>query len=268
MDLNSTFGALLGLCVIFSAQWTLGVELNSWVQWLPVGVIGIGLLSSSLIAFDSSSLARAFSLTPYLLLDDASQNSHRSLCVLLLKWNELVRKEGVLSLDQEIQKEDNHYLKKWIQWLIEGHSFHTVQNLIQEKKKTLQKELEGGLAVFQHLILITPQLGVIAACFPLMQLGVSSSETSSLISRVESMGLMVNAILTAFILNVFLFIPMLKKISKRAQAELKELRIIEIGVLGILEGLHPKLIQEKLELELGVSFKPRKSDQPERTQVA
>ena len=117
----------------------------------------------------------------------------------------------------------------------------------------LEIELEGERAeaeakVFEAAGGYAPTIGIIGAVLGLIQV-------MKHLSNIEEVG---HGIAVAFVATVYgvglaniLLLPAATKIKARAKRELEMRELVVEGVVGIVEGLNPKLIRSKLEAWTG-----------------
>ena len=124
-----------------------------------------------------------------------------------------------------------------------------------EIEQTEQRE-EAGSKVFEAAGGYSPTVGIIGAVLGLIQV-------MKHLADIDGVG---RGIAGAFIATVYgvgaanlLFLPAANKLRTRMRASIRAKEVMLEGVLGIAEGLNPKLIRSKLEAYLDGSPAPAKA---------
>jgi len=143
----------------------------------------------------------------------------------------------------------------------------------QELRKMMELELDNQAEheeripqVFEAAGGYSPTIGIIGAVLGLIQV-------MKHLSNIEEVG---HGIAVAFVATVYgvgvaniLLLPAASKIKARAKRELEMKELVVEGVIGIVEGLNPKLIRSKLEAFAppGDKKKPKKIKAPAAAQA-
>jgi chemotaxis protein MotA len=154
------------------------------------------------------------------------------------------RKNGLVSLEQEAELIADPFLRKAITLAVDGTDIQEIRKMLELEIGLEEQHTEGEARVFECAGGYAPTIGIIGAVLGLIQVMKN-------LSNIDEVG---RGIATAFvatvygvgIANVFL-LPAATKIKCRAQHEVHMKELILEGVVGIVEGLNPKIIRSKLE---------------------
>ena len=154
------------------------------------------------------------------------------------------RKNGLVSLEQEADAIENPFLKKALNLAVDGTDLQELQKMME-----LEIQLEEGRAlaeakVFESAGGYSPTIGIIGAVLGLIQVMKNLANIDEV-----GRGIAVAFVATVYgvgLANIFL-LPASGKIKARIEQDIEMKELILQGVVGIVEGLNPKLIRCKLE---------------------
>ncbi len=160
------------------------------------------------------------------------------------------RKEGIISLDRELENIADPFLKKSLMLAIDGTE-------PQELKKMMDLELENQAEheekipqVFESAGGFSPTIGIIGAVLGLIQV-------MQRLDNIEEVG---KGIAVAFVATVYgvgaanlFFLPSAGKLKIRVREEQLIREMMLEGVISILEGLNPRMVETKLKGFLAAS---------------
>lgn len=154
------------------------------------------------------------------------------------------RKAGVVSLEQEAQAIADPYLRKALGLAVDGTDIQELRKMLEMQIDMDEHHAESEARVFESAGGYAPTIGIIGAVMGLIQVMKNLSD----IDKVGH-GIAVSFVATVYgvaVANIF-FLPVANKIKARAQDESRMKEMILEGVVGIVEGMNPKLVQTKLE---------------------
>jgi chemotaxis protein MotA len=167
------------------------------------------------------------------------------ICEEIIGYATKARKNGIVSLEQEASEIEDPFLKKALNLAVDGADLQELRKMMELEMGVEEQRAEGEARVFESAGGYAPTIGIIGAVMGLIQV-------MKHLANIDEVG---RGIAVAFVATVYgvalanvFFLPVANKIKARAhqQTELREM-ILE-GVVGIVEGLNPKLIRTKLEV--------------------
>src|SRR5579864_4211890 len=162
----------------------------------------------------------------------------------LIVYATKARKNGLVSLEGEALEIQDPFLRKALTLAVDGTDLQEIRNMMQLEIETAENRAVAEAKVFESAGGYSPTIGIIGAVMGLIQV----MKNLANIEEVE------RGIAVAFVATVYgvglaniLLLPAATKIKSRIdrEIELKELKLE--GVIGIVEGLNPKLIRSKLD---------------------
>jgi chemotaxis protein MotA len=158
------------------------------------------------------------------------------------------RKNGIVSLEQEADSVSDPFLKKALNLAVDGTDLQELRKMMELEITLEEQQREAEAKVFEAAGGFAPTIGIIGAVMGLIQV----------MKQLQDLDAVGHGIAVAFVATVYgvgfanlFFLPAANKIKARIhQGSLMKELMLE-GVIGIVEGLNPKLIQSKLEAYAG-----------------
>jgi len=158
------------------------------------------------------------------------------------------RRHGIVSLEAEAERTADPFLKKVLYLAVDGTDLQVLRHMMELEINVSGHRYEAKARVWDSAGGYAPTIGIIGAVLGLIQV----------MKHLEDIKEVGHGIAVAFVATVYgvgaanvFFLPAANKLRARARhvALLQELMLE--GVIGIVEGLNPKLIRVKLDAFLG-----------------
>ncbi len=154
------------------------------------------------------------------------------------------RKNGLVSLEKDAEQIADPFLRKALTLAIDGTDIQEIRKMLELEIELQEHHAEAEAKVFETAGGYSPTVGIIGAVLGLIQV-------MKKIANVDEVG---HGIAVAFVATVYgvgvanlILLPAANKIKARVQHEIQMKELIVEGVVGIVEGLNPKMIRSKLE---------------------
>jgi chemotaxis protein MotA len=162
----------------------------------------------------------------------------------LIQYATQARKNGIVSLEAEAGRIADPFLKKGINLAVDGTDLNELRKMMETDIALSEHSAEAVAKVWESAGGYAPTIGIIGAVMGLIQV----------MKHLEDIKEVGHGIAVAFVATVYgvgcaniFFLPAANKLKARArQASLLKEMILE-GIVGIVEGLNPKLIRVKLD---------------------
>lgn len=171
----------------------------------------------------------------------------------MVRYAEMARKEGLLTLEETIANVKNNFLKKGIQLIVDGTDPNLVREILEIETEYMEERHKTGIEIFAKAGGFAPTMGIIGTVLGLVNVLANLSDTASLGP----------AISTAFIATFYgvfsantMWLPIAAKLKVSTKEEISARQIIIEGILSIQAGEHPRVIGEKLTSFLPPSNRP------------
>lgn len=259
MDLGSIIGLVLGVaCVVISIFIGDGQLLSYWDPPSVFITIGGGICST-LINFRLKDVIGVFKLTRHIFKDKSS--SANETIEMLVKLSEKTRREGLLSIEPELEQMEDPFIKQSLQLVVDGIESETIKDFMDTEIENMQARHGKGQAVFSMMGAIFPAWGMIGTLLGLINLLLKLDDPSQI---GPSMSV---ALVTTFygsILSNFVCIPMAGKLKIKSDEEVHQKEMIAEAVISIQAGENPKMLEQKLKIFL--TPEQRKADAKKDTE--
>ncbi|HUE23656.1 MAG TPA: flagellar motor protein [Bryobacteraceae bacterium] len=154
------------------------------------------------------------------------------------------RKNGIVSLEEEAGTIEDPFLRKALNLAVDGTDLQELRRMMELEISLEEHRGEAEAKVYEAAGGYAPTIGIIGAVLGLIQV-------MKHLANIDEVG---RGIAVAFVATVYgvasaniLFLPAGSKLKSRVHAAVQMRELMLEGVLGIAEGLNPKLIRIKLE---------------------
>ncbi len=162
----------------------------------------------------------------------------------LLRYAKEARKGGLISLESELEKIPDPFLRKGLTLAVDGADLEDVRRILEAEIATTEQRGEAEAKVFEAAGGYSPTIGIIGAVLGLIQV-------MKHLEDIEKVG---HGIAVAFVATVYgvalanlVLLPIGSKLKSRLQ-QLIQLRELTLeGLMSIAEGMNPNVMRSKLE---------------------
>lgn len=162
----------------------------------------------------------------------------------LIEYANKARKNGIVALEQDAAAIQDPFLRKGLNLAVDGTDIQELRKMLELEMGMEEHIAESEAKVFEAAGGYAPTIGIIGAVLGLIQVMKDLAD----IEKVGH-GIAVSFVATVYgvgVANIF-FLPVANKIKARAHEAMQVKELILEGIIGIVEGLNPKLIRSKLE---------------------
>jgi len=260
MDLGSILGLVLGVaCVIFSIFIADG-QLSSYYDLPSILITVGGGICSILIHFRLKDLVSVGKLLKHIFTDKAS--SANETIEMLVKLSEKTRREGLLSIEPELEQMEDPFIKQSLQLVVDGIESETIKDFMDTEIENMLDRHGKGQAIFNMMAAIFPAWGMIGTLIGLINLLLKLDDPSQIGPQMSV------ALVTTFygsVLSNFICIPMAGKLKMKSDEEVHQKEMIAEAVISIQAGENPKMLEQKLRIFLTPEERKRSSKNNEET---
>ncbi len=243
MDVASLFGCFLASASVIGAQIFGGGELLALLQPGAVWIVVIGTWGAVMLSFPMKDLLRALSAVPsiFVRVDLDSKPVVEDIVRIAL----IARKEGVLAVEGSRASIRDPLFQRTIKYVIDGFEAATVKEIIDSEIDLLLQAEERAAHVFEAAGAYAPTVGIIGAVLGLIQVMGLLSEPAKLGAGISVAFV---SVLYGLALSNLVFLPVAAKLRRNAAERVRARQVVRLGVTGILEGLNPQFLKERLEV--------------------
>ncbi|MCO4783651.1 MAG: MotA/TolQ/ExbB proton channel family protein [Candidatus Cloacimonetes bacterium] len=167
-----------------------------------------------------------------------------SIIRVLIDFAEKARKEGLLSLEEDMDKVENPFVRKGIQLVIDGTEGDLVRYILESEVEQMDARHKKGKDLIGCMSTFAPAFGMIGTLVGLVNMLAKLDDPATLGPS------MAVALITTFygavVSNLFT-IPMEGNLEQKAAIEVMVYTIAIEGILSIQQGDNPRIVEEKLK---------------------
>ncbi len=241
MDILTLVGVIIGFAAIIGGNFLEGGHIDALLNGPAAIIVLGGTVGAAVLQTPKNVLLKSLSIFIWI-IKPPFQNFVETQKQ-IITWAEVSRKNGLLGLENLASNNENPFIKKGLQLLIDGKEPDQIRAILELELCSAEQNNINASRVYEAMGGYAPTIGIIGAVMGLIHVMGNLSDPSML-----GGGIAVAFVATIYgvgIANLFL-IPVANKLQaySRNESQLKEM-IIE-GLISIAEGEHPRNIAEKL----------------------
>jgi chemotaxis protein MotA len=256
VDKSTIGGIFLAVGGILAGLLLEGGKISQILQPTAALIVLGGTIGAVMVQFPLSTVAEAFRGLASVFLDKVEDPN--LLVETLVNFAQRARKNGIVSLDSELENIKDPFLKKALMLAVDGLEPGELRKMMELDLDNQAEHSEKIAQVFESAGGFAPTIGIIGAVLGLIQVMQHLANT-------DEVG---KGIAVAFVATIYgvgsanlLFLPSSGKLKIKGREEqvLREMTLE--GVISILEGMNPRILETKL---LGYVFEAKQRE-PQQT---
>ena len=241
MDKSSVGGIALAVCGILLGLILEGGNLGQVLQPTAAMIVFGGTIGAIMLQFPLPTVLAAFRSLVHIFFEQKrdAQGTIRE----IIGFAHKARKEGIVSLDRELEKIHDPFLKKSLMLAIDGTEPQELRKMMEVELQNREEQEEKIPMVFEAAGGFSPTIGILGAVLGLIQV----------MPHLDKMDEVGRGIAVAFVATIYgvgaanlFFLPAAGKLKIRTRQEQMAREMILEGVVSILEGLNPRMVETKL----------------------
>lgn len=241
MDKATFAGLFLAVGGILVGLMLEGGNLGQVVQPTAAIIVFGGTLGAILIQFPLAVVVSAFRRLAHVFLEP-SENA-RSTVEALVKYAKQARREGIVSLDRDLASIRDPFLRRSLMLAVDGTEPQELRKIMELELDNREEQEEKIPQVFESAGGFSPTIGIIGAVLGLIQV----------MQHLDNMDEVGKGIAVAFVATIYgvgsanlFFLPSAGKLKIRVRDEQIIREMTLEGVISILEGMNPRMLEAKL----------------------
>ena len=161
----------------------------------------------------------------------------------LVAFANKARRQGVVSLDADLQSIQDPFLKQTLMLAVDGTEPTDLRSIMHVNLESIAEEEERLPAVFESAGGFSPTIGILGAVLGLIQV-------MQHLDNIQEVG---RGIAVAFVATIYgvgianlFFLPFAGKMHMRIRSRHRRREMMLEGVISILEGINPRMLEIKL----------------------
>lgn len=249
MDLSSVVGLVLGVIALLVGMTLKGVSPDALINPAALLIIIAGTIATVVIAFPMDELKKVPKLFK-IIFTQQKLPAEGELIKIFSSWADVARREGLLALEAKTDEIDDPFLKNGLSLAIDGQSADYIRDVLSEEVEAMQERHLIGATIFSQAGTYAPTLGVLGAVVGLIAALKDMND-------IDALGHAISAAFVATLLGIFtgyvLWHPFSNKLVRKSKAEIRQKMMVIEGILSVLEGEAPRVIEQKLASYLSVT---------------
>jgi chemotaxis protein MotA len=254
VDKSTIAGIFLAVGGIVAGLLLEGGKIAQILQPTAAMIVLGGTLGAVMVQFPLATVVQAFKKLAHVFLDRAQDP--KALIEQLVHFAIRARKDGVVALDGELSDIGDPFLRKALMLAVDGIEPEELRKMMELDLDTEAERSEKVAQVFESAGGFAPTIGIIGAVLGLIQV-------MQHLSNIDEVG---KGIAVAFVATIYgvgsanlLFLPSAGKLKIKAREEQVVQEMTLEGVISILEGVNPRI----LETKLNGYFLERRQEEPQ-----
>lgn len=246
MDLATILGLVVALVAILGGQYLEGGSIESLLQGTAAMIVVGGTFGACMIQFPLRKFLGSLKAAARTLSTPKAGN--REIITEIIRYANKARRQGIISLEEDAENASDPFLKKALNMAVDGIEPKTLRETLEMEMENMEEEGEHAVKFWEAAGGYSPTMGILGAVLGLIQVMQNLTDPNKLGEGIAVA--FVATVYGVFLANV-VYLPISGKLKMRLGADMTAKEIILVGVISILEGENPRLIEDKLKSFLG-----------------
>lgn len=241
MDKATLGGLVLAIGGILLGLMLEGGNIGQILQPTAAMIVFGGTLGAVLIQYPLPVALSAFRRLAQVLVEP--ENTAQSTIDLLVKYANQARREGIISLDKELANIREPFLRRALMLAVDGTEPQELRKIMELELDNKEEQEEKIPQLFESAGGFSPTIGIIGAVLGLIQV-------MQHLDKIDEVG---KGIAVAFVATLYgvgaanlILLPASGKLKIRIRDEQIIREMTLEGVVSILEGMNPRILEAKL----------------------
>lgn len=246
MDKISFAGLIIGIVAILGGQFLEGGSIGSLAQPTALLIVGGGTLGAVMLQNTFKVFVRGLKMAAWVWLPPRVNS--RRVVDNIVKWAQISRREGLLSLENYANQQDDGFTRKGLEMLVDGADPERLKDALEVEIDAYEEELRQGAKVWDSAGGYSPTIGILGAVLGLIHVMENLSDPSKLGAGIA----------TAFVATIYgvgfanlIFLPIAGKLKYHIARLVKLREMMVDGLVGIANGENPRIIESRLRGYMG-----------------
>jgi chemotaxis protein MotA len=240
-DLSTPLGLAMAIGLILLGNAIEGGHIHAVVQPTAAMIVFGGTIGAVLVTYPLPIFMSALKAVGRLFGNPGGDP--RAIMDEIIRYAQKARKEGIISLEKEVETASDPFLKRALLMAVDGVDSKTIQETLELELSQMDEHGELPAKVYESAGGYSPTIGILGAVLGLIHV----------MSNLSDVGKVGEGIAVAFVATIYgvgsaniVFLPAAGKLKLKHKSEMVLREMMMHGALAIQEGQNPKLIEEKL----------------------
>lgn len=241
MDGLTLLGVVIAFAALIGGNYLEGGAWHLLINYPAAIIVLGGTFGAAILQTPKESLTRAFSLVRWVLIPPVIQPKKTIKTV--VGWSNIARKRGLLGLDKLVHDEQDRFVQKGLQMLVDGVSAEKIRQTLEQDIELLRQRDNRAASFFESMGGYAPTVGIIGAVIGLIHV-------MGHIGNPDELG---PALAIAFVATLYgvgfanlLCLPVANKLQAHIERYAVWQYLVLDGLAAIADGENPRNIEAKL----------------------
>jgi len=241
MDTGTIIGALVAVGAILLGLFLEGGKMAQVLQPTAALIVFGGTLGAIMVQFPLDVVVTAFRSIATIFF--VPKTEPRGIIGEIVALAHKARKQGIVSLDADLESVTDPFLKKSLMLAVDGTEPQELRKMMELEMETRAEHEENSPRVFESAGAFSPTIGIIGAVLGLIQV----------MQHLDDINEVGRGIAVAFVATLYgvgaanlVLLPSAGKLRIRILEEQVVREMMLEGVISIMEGMNPRMIEAKL----------------------
>jgi chemotaxis protein MotA len=242
LDKISVAGLAIGAIAILGGQLLEGGHIGSLVQPTALLIVLGGTLGAVLLQSPFHVFKRGIQMAKWVWVPPVIEQ--KRLVDQIMNWSQLSRREGLLSLENQIPQLKDPFVKKGLQLLVDGADPERIRELLEVEITTFEDEWKQSAKIWDAAGGYSPTIGILGAVMGLIHVMENLSDPTKL----------GGGIAVAFVATIYgvglanlIYLPIAGKLKYYISRMVSTREMLVDGLVGIAVGDNPRIIEGRLK---------------------
>ena len=242
MDVATVVGLVSGRSFIFIAMLVGGAPITTFVH-IPSMLITVGgTMAATLINYPLNEIRGVMGTVRHAFAFEESAPT--DMIELLVSYATKARREGILTLESELESVTDPFLVRGVRLAIDGTAPELIKDILTTELSYVESRHNLGQGIFTMMGTYSPAFGMIGTLIGLISM-LRALEDPSQIGQGMATAL-ITTFYGAFMANL-IFLPIAGKLRQRTHSEVLMKEVVIEGILSIQSGDNPRIVEQKLK---------------------
>ncbi|MGO8756561.1 MAG: flagellar motor protein [Terracidiphilus sp.] len=241
MDKASVGGAILAIAGIVAGLMIEGGNVHQILQPTAALIVFGGTMGAVLLQFPLTTVGAACKSLTHLFAAPRKQDTQ--LIRQLVAFANKARRNGVVSLDADLPAIQDPFLKQTLMLAVDGTEPVELRKIMRVNLDSMTEDEDRLPAVFESAGGFSPTIGILGAVLGLIQV----------MQHLDNIAEVGRGIAVAFVATIYgvgaanlFFLPFAGKMRLQVRSSHRRREMMLEGVISILEGMNPRMLEIKL----------------------
>jgi chemotaxis protein MotA len=250
MDILSIIGVLVSIIAILLGNLLEGGAIGSLVNGPALIIVLGGTLGATLLQFPPVIFIRSLEMLLWIFMPQ--KRDLEAQISKIVSWSYQVRKKGLLALENQIDGEQDPFVEKGLQLLVDGNDADVISDILELEMSAKENRDYQAARLFEAMGGYAPTIGILGAVMGLIHVMENLADPT----------LLGKGIATAFVATIYgvasanlIFLPIANKLKAHIFADNQAREMVVVGIVAIASNENPRNIELKLDGYLQIKHK-------------